>query len=254
MEEKMPNRLDGKVVLITGAARGIGEAHARLFAAEGADVVLADVRRDLGAPLAKDIEVQGGRAIYVDLDVTRSEQWESAVKTAVSRYGKLTSLVNNAAIYSDKGLECTPPDLWSKILHTNLDGQWLGMRAAMPELLKNKGAAIVNVCSLFGNIGVPGSTAYQASKGGVRLLTKSVAMEYAKRGVRVNSVHPGSINTDFATGVVTDEKLNEMRTQIPMGRPGESIEVAYGSLYLCSDEASYLTGTELIIDGGWSVP
>lgn len=250
----MAKRMDGKVVLITGAARGIGEAHARLFAAEGASVVLADVKRNLGAPVAKSIEDQGGRAVYVDPDVASSDQWDSAIKTALSKFGKLTTLVNNAAIYSDKGLESTPPDLWSKILSTNLDGQWFGMRAAMPELLKNKGAAIVNVCSLFGNIGVPGSTAYQASKGGVRLLTKSVAMEYAKRGVRVNSVHPGSINTEFATGVVTDEKLKEMRTQIPMGRPGESIEVAYGSLYLCSDEASYITGTELIIDGGWSVP
>jgi NAD(P)-dependent dehydrogenase (short-subunit alcohol dehydrogenase family) len=254
MEEQMANRLEGKVVLITGAARGIGEAHARLFAAEGASIILADIKGDLGVPLANDIEAKGGRAIYVDLDVTSSDQWDAAVKTAIVKYGKLTTLVNNAAIYSDKGLESTPPELWSKILSTNLTGQWLGMRAVMPELLKHKGAAILNVCSLFGNIGVPGSTAYQASKGGVRLLSKSVAMEYAKRGIRVNSVHPGSINTEFATGVVTDEQLKEMRTQIPMGRPGESMEVAYGSLYLCSDEASYITGTELIIDGGWSVP
>lgn len=250
----MAKRLDGKVALITGAARGIGEGHARLFAAEGACVVLTDIRDELGEAVAQEINRAGGRATYTRLDVTSSDEWASAVALATSAYGKLTTLVNNAAIYSKTGLLDTPPDVWSRVISTNLEGQWLGMRAVMPSLLETGNGAIVNICSLYGNIGVPNSAAYQASKGGVRILTKSVAMEYATRGVRVNSVHPGSINTDFGGGIMTDEELAALRSNIPMGTVGEPIDIAYGSLYLASDEARYLTGAELIIDGGWSVP
>ncbi|MGP4086700.1 SDR family NAD(P)-dependent oxidoreductase [Streptomyces sp. KR55] len=251
----MPQRLEGKVALVSGGARGLGAAIVELFAEEGASVVFGDVRDELGNALASRLREQGASVSYLHLDVTQSEDWSSAVRLAQNAYGRLTTLVNNAAVYHPAGLMDITPDVWSQLLRVNLDGQWLGMRAATPALLDaGEGAAIVNVCSLWANIGSPGSVAYHASKGGVRSMTKSVALEFAEKGIRVNSLHPGMIDTEFGGGNVTKEDLQEQVKVVPMKRMGSPREIAYGSLFLASDESRYMTGAELIIDGGWSVP
>lgn len=249
----MPGRLEGKVAIITGAARGIGEGHANLFAVEGASVVVADVLEDLGEAVAARLRDEGRQAIFQNLDVTSPNAWADAVSAAVKHFGKLTTLVNNAAIFNSSGLEATSLDDWNKLLAVNLTGQFIGMRTCMPELLKTGNAAIVNICSLYGLIGTPGFTSYHASKGGVRMLSKSVAMEYAKRGVRVNSVFPGDTETP-AMDNLTEEENARVLAMVPMGVVGKPLDMAFGSLYLASDEARYLTGSELVIDGGWSVP
>lgn len=246
-------RLEGKVALITGAARGIGEAHARLFAAEGASVVIADVLVEQGDALAARLRDEGRSAIFQKLDVTSEDDWATAVSATVANFGKLTTLINNAAIFNGSGLEATPLADWNAVIAVNLTGSFVGMKAAMPELLKCGNAAIVNICSLYGLIGTNGFTAYHASKGGLRMLGKAVALEYAGRGVRVNTVFPGDTKTPSWFNL-TDEESNKLRSLIPMGVEAEPQDVAYGSLYLASDEARYLTGSELVIDGGWSIP
>ncbi|MBB4689614.1 SDR family NAD(P)-dependent oxidoreductase [Amycolatopsis jiangsuensis] len=251
----MSGRLEGKVALVSGGARGLGEAIVELFAEEGAAVVFGDVLDEAGEKVAIRLKQLGAPVTYTNLDVTRPDDWAAAVALTTEKYGRLTTLVNNAAVYDSAGLMAITPEAWSKLLSVNLDGQWLGMRAAEPALLTaGKGAAIVNVCSLWANIGSPGSVAYHASKGGVRSMTKSVALEYAERGIRVNSLHPGMIDTEFGGSTVMREDLDKQMAVVPMKRMGAPIEIAYGALFLASDEARYMTGAELIVDGGWSVP
>lgn len=225
----MQGRLEGKVAIITGAARGIGEGHADLFAAEGARVVVADVLEELGEAVAARLREEGRQAIYQNLDVTSPRAWTDTVAAAVQHFGKLTTLVNNAAIFNASGLETTTLDDWNKLLAVNLTGQFLGMKICMPELLKTGNAAIVNICSLYGLIGTPSFTSYHASKGGVRMLSKSVAMEYAKRGVRVNSVFPGDTETP-AMENLTEEENAKVLALVPMGVAGKPLDMAFGSL------------------------
>lgn len=249
----MAGRLDGKVALITGAARGIGEAHAQLFAAEGASVVVTDVLAEQGEALAARLRGEGRNAIFCALDVTSENDWAAAVAAAEKSFGKLSILVNNAAIFNNSGLEATSLADWNKLIDVNLTGYFLGTKAAMPELVKTGNGAIVNVSSVYGLIGTTGFTAYHAAKGGVRMLSKASALEYAKRGVRVNSVYPGNTHTP-AWDDLTEAERQALIAIVPMGGPAQSIDVAYGSLYLASDEARFVTGVELVIDGGWSIP
>ena len=246
----MAGRLDGKVALVSGAASGIGAAHARVFAAEGAKLVAGDLQEEKGRAVVEAVNASGGEAVFVHLDVTRQADWERAVGEAVSRFGKLTTLINNAGIYWPRGTEEETLEGWNTMISVNQTGVWLGMKAAVPAMREAGGGAIVNISSLYGLIGSPGSITYHATKGAVRLMTKSAALEYVKAGIRVNSIHPGQIDTPILSGL-TPEQNEQIKAATPMGRLGRPEEIAYGSLYLCSDEAAYTTGAELVIDGGW---
>ena len=244
-------RLEGKVALITGAARGMGASEAKMFANEGAKVAIADVREEDGRKLEAEITEIGGEAIFVALDVTQEDQWESAVAKVVAQFGKLDILVNNAGISGSGEPDYTSTDAWDRLMNINAKGVFLGMKYAIPEMNKVGGGSIVNISSISGFVGQesvhPG---YNASKGAVRLLTKAGAVQHAKEGIRVNSVHPGIMPpmlTSFQRGNSAREALVE---SIPMGREGEPEEVASAVLFLASDDASYITGTELIVDGG----
>ncbi len=246
----MAGRLDGKVALVSGGASGIGAAHARIFAAEGAKLVAGDLQEDKGRAVVEAVNANGGEAVFVHLDVARQADWERAVGEAVSRFGKLTTLINNAGIYWPRGTEEETLEGWNAMISVNQTGVWLGMKAAVPAMREAGGGAIVNISSLYGLIGSPGSITYHATKGAVRLMTKSAALEYVKAGIRVNSIHPGQIDTPILSGLTPDQN-EQIKAATPMGRLGRPEEIAYGSLYLCSDEAAYTTGAELVIDGGW---
>ena len=245
-------RLEGKVALISGGARGQGAVEAKLFAREGAKVVFGDILDDAGKQVEAEIHEAGAEATYVHLDVTREDDWQSAVNTAVDRYGKLDILVNNAGILIRKGIEDTTGEDWDRIMEVNAKGTFLGIKHAIPAMRQAGGGSIVNISSTAGLVASPsGSASYTASKGAVRLLTKATAIQYAKEGIRCNSVHPGPIDTDMIRDTLTDPaRLNERMQRLPMGRVGTAEEIAYGVLYLASDEASFVTGSELVIDGG----
>jgi NAD(P)-dependent dehydrogenase (short-subunit alcohol dehydrogenase family) len=246
----MAGRLAGKVALISGGASGIGAAHVRVFAAEGAKVVSGDIQEDQGRAGVDAVVESGGEAVFVRLDVTKEADWTHAVQTAVSRFGKLTTLINNAGIYWPQGIEAETMEGWNKMVAVNQTGVWLGMKAAIPAMRNAGGGAIVNISSLYGLIGSPSSITYHATKGAVRLMTKAAALEYARQGIRANSIHPGQIDTPILAGL-TPEQDAQIKAMTPLGRMGRPEEIAYGSLYLCSDEAAFVTGAELVIDGGW---
>jgi len=254
----MAGRLEGKVALITGGASGIGAAHARIFAAEGAKVLIGDIQEAMGKQVAESIGLtnSGGQAAFTTLDVTSEQSWKDAVAKAISLYGKLTTLVNNAGIAIMGNVANETRDIWDKTIAVNQTGVWNGMRIAIPEILKAGGGAVVNISSVYGIIGSPDMLAYHASKGAVRVMSKAAALEYANRGVRVNSVHPGIIQTPildktFPGGAGT-EVMQAIKDRTPMGRLGQPEDIAKGSLYLCSDDATFVTGIELVIDGGWT--
>ena len=247
-------RLEGKVALISGGARGQGAAEARLFAAEGAKVVFGDILDELGAQVEAEIRELGSEATYVHLDVTREEDWAAAVQSAVDRYGKLDILVNNAGIVSWGRLEDSSSEEWDRIMEVNAKGVFLGTRAAIPEMRRIGGGSIINISSISGLVGQDTvQAAYNASKGAVRLLTKTTAIQYASEGIRANSVHPGSVATPMTAARQADpEILRQSESRIPLGRIGQPLDIAYGVLYLASDESSFLTGSELVIDGGFT--
>ena len=247
-------RLDGKVALISGGSRGMGAFEAELFVQEGAKVVICDVRDDEGDALAKKIVDRGGEAAFVHLDVTSESDWATAVREAVERYGKLDVLVNNAGVSARGSIEETSPDDWDRVMDINAKGVFLGTRSAIPEMRKAGGGSIINISSQLGLVGMgESSPQYQASKGAVRIFSKSAAIQYAHEGIRVNSVHPGPIITPMTEARRSDEVVRQrMISRIPLGRYGESEDVAYGVLYLASDESSFVTGSELVIDGGWT--
>lgn len=247
----MPGRLDGKVALISGAARGQGEAEARLFVAEGAKVVLGDVLVEQGQQVAADLRARGGQAMFVKLDVTQEADWQRAVETAVSTYGRLDILINNAGIFPTEGVEATDLALWDRVVTINQTGVWLGMKYAIPAMRQAGGGAIVNISSIAGIIGSGMAAAYHGTKGAVRLLTKTAAIEYAKEGIRINSVHPGGVDTDMLR-VLGEEGRRAAMLAHPLGRFATPQDIAYGVLYLASDEASFVTGAELVIDGGYT--
>ena len=245
-------RLEGKVALISGGARGQGAVEAKLFAREGAKVVFGDILDESGKQVEAEIHEAGGEATYVHLDVTREDDWRTAVNTAIDRYGKLDILVNNAGILIRKSIEDTTEEDWDRIMGVNAKGAFLGTKHSIPAMRQAGGGSIVNISSTAGLVASPsGSASYTASKGAVRLLTKSTAIQYAKEGIRCNSIHPGPIDTDMIQETLTDSaKLEERMQRLPMGRVGTADEIAYGVLYLASEEASFVTGSELVIDGG----
>ena len=247
----MAGRLSGKVALISGAARGMGESQARLFAREGAQVVLGDILADQGRAAVENIAQQGGTATFVPLDVTHEQDWQRAVETAEQTYGRLDILVNNAGVVHMAPLDETSLEAWNEVIGVNQTGVFLGMKYAVPALRRAGGGSIVNISSIAGLIGLPNIPAYQASKGAVRLLTKNAAVQYATDKIRVNSVHPGRIETPM-TAPLAPERREMLLRLTPLGRDGTAEEVAYGVLYLASDESSYVTGAELVIDGGYT--
>ncbi len=246
-------RLEGKVALITGGARGMGAVEARLFAREGARVGIADILVDEGRRLEAEIAESGGEAIFIRLDVTSEADWKRAVDSLVARFGKLDVLVNNAGIYHRAMVEQTTVQDWERVVEVNAKGVFLGTRAVIPAMRKAGGGSIVNISSIAGIVGSPYSAAYNASKGAVRILTKATAVQYAREGIRCNSVHPGPIETDMLDLAFPDAASRQQRAALtPMGRFGRPEDVAYGVLFLASDESSYMTGSELVIDGGWT--
>ena len=245
-------RLDGKVVLISGGARGQGAAEARMFAQEGAKVVIGDVLDAEGTSVAAEIAESGGDALFVHLDVTDEEDWRNAIAAAVSSFGKLDVLVNNAGIWRRGRVEDTTVEDWDTIMDVNAKGVFLGTKQAIPEMRKAGGGSIINISSTAGLVGGPRSSAYTASKGAVRLFTKATAIQYAKEGIRANSIHPGPIETAMIQQVWQGDEQNreEAIARTPLGRIGTPEDIAYGALFLASDESSFMTGSELVIDGG----
>ncbi len=244
-------RLEGKVAIISGGARGMGAVEARLFTQEDAKVVIGDILEEDGRRTVQDINQAGRQALFVRLDVTKEEDWRRAVGETVSRFGGVDILVNNAGIYRISPLEETSEELWRQIMEVNVNGVFLGTRAVIPEMKRGGGGSIVNISSTAGLVGSPNTSAYQASKGAVRIFTKATAIEYARDGIRANSVHPGAIDTDMIAVLLKDPAERQRRLDaIPLGRIGTAEEVAYGVLYLASDESSFVTGAELVIDGG----
>ena len=242
-------RLAGKIALITGAASGIGAAHARIFASSGAKVLLCDIQDSLAEAVVGEIRENGGTAEYCRLDIADAASWENAVATAVDRFGGLTTLMNVAGTVSPFGMEAESREGWDKVISVNQTGTWLGMKTAMPELVKSGNAAIVNISSMVAIKAVPGAFAYQASKAALRQMTKAVALEFAGRGVRANIVSPGVIETPMSAGGPEAVRQHQIQTT-PLKRLGRPEEVANCSLFLCSDEASYVTGAEIVVDGG----
>ena len=244
-------RMENKIALISGGARGMGAAEARLFAREGAKVVIGDLREELGRQVEAEINETGGECLFVNLDVTSEESWQAAVMAAVARFGKLDVLVNNAGIYRTERVEDTTVELWDQIMEVNAKGVFLGAKSVIPEMRKAGGGSIINISSVAGLVGNTMSAAYTASKGAVRLFTKSTAIQYAGDGIRSNSIHPGTIETDMTAHLLSDPSYRGDRMErTPLGRLGQPEDVAYGALFLASDESSFMTGSELVIDGG----
>ena len=252
------NRVKGKVALVTGASLGLGRAAAMLLAREGARVVLTDCRREEGGALADQIVGEGGEALFLAHDVASEADWKRVVAAAVSRFSRLDILVNNAGVALAGNVENTTLEQWRWLMSINLDGVFLGLKYAV-AVMKEKGGSIINLSSIEGLIGDPNLAAYNASKGGVRLLTKSAALHCANAGykIRVNSIHPGYIETPMVQGLVEEQPdPAAARAAIaalhPVGHIGEPDDIAYGVLYLASDESKFVTGAELVIDGGYT--
>jgi 3alpha(or 20beta)-hydroxysteroid dehydrogenase len=237
-------RVDGKVALISGGARGMGAEHARLLVEEGAKVVIGDILDDEGKAVAAEINAIGDSVRYVHLDVTQPDQWDAAVATAVGEFGKLNVLVNNAGTVALGQLKNFDLAKWHKVIDVNLTGTFLGMRVAVEPMTAAGGGSIINVSSIEGLRGAPAVHPYVASKWAVRGLAKSAALELAPLNIRVNSIHPGFIRTPMTAN------LPEDMVTIPLGRPAESREVSTFVVFLASDESSYATGSEFVMDGG----
>jgi NAD(P)-dependent dehydrogenase (short-subunit alcohol dehydrogenase family) len=249
-------RLTDKVALITGAGNGMGRAAALLFASEGARVVVGDAVEPAGRATVQAVLDGGGQAAFVAVDVSDAGQAEAMVDAAVSSYGGLHVLYNNAGIFptDDAGVTNTPESTWDRVLEVNLKGVFLGCRYGVPAMLDSGGGSIVNVSSLVALVGsaVP-QIAYTASKGGVLSLTRELAVEYARQGIRVNALCPGPIETPLLAELLGDPEWARRRlVHIPMGRPGQAEEIARAALFLASDESSFMTGATLVVDGGIS--
>ena len=252
-------RLESRVAIITGAAAGVegqlmgfGGAAARIFAREGAKVVLTDIKEEMGEATAAQIRENGGDAVFLAHDVTSEARWTEVIRETVERYGKLDVLVNNAGTGARFTVEETTVDAWDGQMDVHAKGVFLGTKHAIPEMRRAGGGSIINVSSIYGLVGSPTSTAYHAAKGAIRLFTKSAAVQYAGENIRVNSVHPGYCWTPLTdAGYSGEEGRREWSLErIPLGRLGNADDIANGILYLASDESSFVTGAELVIDGG----
>ena len=252
----MAGRLEGKVALVTGGASGIGAETARVFAREGAKVAITDINDAAGQGVAAEI---GEAAIYASLDTRSEAAWHATVGQAVEIFGRLDILVNAAGVPGrgpDGSLKIDEQSLedWNRVMDVNSTGIFLGMKAAIPAMRKAGGGSIINISSIYGLVGSVHSAAYHASKGSVRLATKSAALQYATENIRVNSVHPGMVTTGMNHDVNEDPVLSVPRlAKTPMGRYGQPIDIANGCLFLASDESGWMTGAELVIDGGYTV-
>jgi NAD(P)-dependent dehydrogenase (short-subunit alcohol dehydrogenase family) len=245
-------RLAGKVAIITGGAYGMGAEEAQLFAREGAKVVIADIVEEAGKQLETELKQSGGEALFIRVDVTNEADWQGAVDAAVARFGKLDILVNNAGLSSTSQLNPMDTEGWRRIMEVNATGVFLGTKYAIPAMQKAGGGAIVNISSIMGFVGgEAGHPAYHASKGAVRIFTKATAVKYGPDGIRANSVHPGFMPPMRSARPRDEASLQRLIDWTPLRRTGRPIEVAYGVLFLASDEASFITGTELVIDGGF---
>lgn len=250
-------RVAGKVALVTGGALGLGKAAAEMLAREGAKVVVTDINVEEGRKVAQGIQSNGGQALFVEHDAGSEEHWQAAIKAALDAFGRLDILVNNAGIGSLANVEDTTLDMWRKTQRVNLDGVFLGTKYGIEAMRKSGGGSIINLSSIEGLVGDPNLAAYNASKGGVRIFTKSAALHCARQkyGIRINSVHPGYIWTPMVEAVTQGtgtEKYQSLVDLHPVGHLGEPDDIAYGILYLASDESKFVTGTELVIDGGYT--
>ena len=246
-------RLNGKVALVSGAANGMGQSEALIFAREGAKVVVADVMETEGRQVADKIKAAGGQGLFVKLDVGQEAEWDKAVNATVGAFGKLDVLVNNAGISGTFDQDMLSTAAWDTLMEINAKGVFLGMKTAIPAMQRAGGGAIVNISSISGFVGQNGvHMAYNASKGAVRIMTKTAAVQFAQHGIRVNSVHPGMLPPMRSSKGSADPTWREkMIRAVPMKREGRVEEVAHAVLFLASDEASYITGTELVVDGGY---
>lgn len=251
------NRVEGKVAVVSGAGSGLGEAGAKLLAQNGASVVVTDINPDWAAKVARKIGDEGGSAIAMALDVRSSENWKRCFDEVIDRFGKVNVLVNNAGVVYGGDVEHGDLEEWRDILSVNLDGVFLGTQIGIREMRKNgELCSIINMSSIEGMVGHPLVAAYNASKGGVRAFTKSAALYCAQQGlpIRVNSVHPGGISTpmlEMGFESVGSDHREKFIAEHPIGRLGEPLDIAYGVLYLASDESKFVLGTELVIDGGY---
>jgi NAD(P)-dependent dehydrogenase (short-subunit alcohol dehydrogenase family) len=252
------NRVAGKIALVTGGASGLGAESARRLAREGAAVMLTDLAADVGEAIVAEIVAAGGRAAFLAHDVTSEGDWARVVSGAVERYGRLDILVNNAGVSGGPfELMTHTAEDWRRILSVNLDGVFFGLRHAGPAIAESGGGSVINLSSILGKVAMPGAAAYCASKGAVLMLTKAAALEWAPLGIRVNSIHPGFIDTPMVSGALhRAENGNELREMIisrhALGRLGEPREIADAVVFLASDESSFMTGSELVVDGGYT--
>ncbi len=258
MMAERQGRVAGKVALVTGAAMGLGAATARALAREGAQVMLSDREIAAGEAVAAEINASGGRAAFFAQDSSSEADWAAVVEATTTMFGRLDILVNNAGI-SGGSLPLLDHSLddWRRVMAVNLDGVFLGLRHCGPVMAAQGSGSIINLSSILGKVGLANAAAYCASKGGVLLLTKAAALEWAPLGIRVNSVHPGFIDTPMvASAILNAENSNEMRTLLigahPLGRFGMPREIADAVLFLASDESSFMTGAELVVDGGYT--
>jgi 3alpha(or 20beta)-hydroxysteroid dehydrogenase len=248
------NRLAGKVALITGGARGMGASEAQLFIDEGARVVITDVREDVGQETAKRLSPDGSSCVFLRHDVTNEADWKAVVEEVIKSFGQIDILVNNAGIFERGSVLDTSLEDFERTMNINVNGVFLGMKTVAPHMVQRQKGSIINISSVAGIQGTPGFLAYGASKWAVRGMTKGVAKELAPLGVRVNSIHPGIIDTPMLqTFEAAGEGVRDaVRTRIPLGYEAEPIHVARLALYLGSDESAYSTGSEFIVDGGWT--
>ena len=244
-------RLEAKVAIVTGGSQGIGAAIARRFAKEGAAVVIGDVLEDNSKAIEGELRSKGYKVSFVPLDVTDEGQWDNIVKVTEDLFGHLSILVNNAGTTAAEPIGETSLETWNKVMDVNSTGVFLGTRAGIRAMKPNGVGSIINISSIYGNVGSSGAGAYHASKGSVRLISKSAAVTYAKDNVRVNTVHPGFIKTPMSS-VFSDTEKAAFASLHPMGRFGQPEEVANACLFLASDEASFVTGSELMVDGGYT--
>jgi 3alpha(or 20beta)-hydroxysteroid dehydrogenase len=248
------SRLNGKVALITGGARGMGASEAQLFIEEGARVVITDVLDGVGQETAQRLSSDGSACKFIRHDVTQEDQWNTVVAQAIAAFGQIDILVNNAGVFEQGSVLDTSLSAFNKTMDINVTGVFLGLKAVAHHMVERKTGSIINISSVAGLAGTPGFLAYGASKWAVRGMTKGVAKELAPFGVRVNSIHPGIIDTPMLqTFEAAGEGVREaVRMRIPLGREADPFEVARIALYLASDESSYSTGSEFVVDGGWS--
>ena len=252
-------RLEGKVAMITGGASGIGAESARLFAGHGAGVAIADLDEDLGRQVAGEISVAGGAALYLHLDTSVEDEWREAMRAVLERFGRLDVMLNAAGV-SGLGSDSAPSPLiadmdldnWNHVMSVNATGVFLGTKHAIEPMLAAGRGSIINISSIYGIVGSSArNAAYHASKGAVRIFTKSAAAQYAAKGIRINSIHPGFVDTPMTQAVHDDPEHAAPRlAQTPAGRFGQPIDIAFGCLFLASDESTWMTGAELVIDGG----